>query len=236
MLLPSELQRIINVVIEELQRHPQHALSPFQRRVVYEYLAEQRDTDPWLGETSPWLEPPDSLPDAALDVLFEQFGQIRNPIAWRRRIKLDLLTAQRMLRLWQEERPEDSLGQRMYDLAEGTALGVIDRELAAKEARSVFSWYEDAEYAWTSAFYALEAIMKSITTAREVNVWDRMDIKPNDDDVDIDPSDVAASASFAVAGDVRDLNSNSAKRLEFWTWWLTEAIPTAWTLREPFWP
>ena len=48
-------------------------------------------------------------------------------------------------------------------------------------------------------------------------------------DADLDPwcSDAAKYAAMAVSGAIWEQGSSSQLRLEFWKWWLLEAIPQA---------
>jgi len=223
MAVPIQLQQLIDAALESARLQPQHALVPFQRRILYEYLAENSDTAFW-STNSP-------LPR---ETVLATYGEVRNPITWRQRVYLDLLTAQRMLRLWQELRPHDHLAQRMYTLAEDVALGRVHRDAAAEEIDPVFSRVENADYSFRPPYYAVNAIIKAVVTASGINVWDATIIGPDDDDAVLDQwsLDAAGYACDATAGPVWDPKSDATKRLEFWTWWLTEAIPTVWQREE----
>jgi len=226
MAIPAQLEQILSTALDRVLHEPRHALAPFQRRVVYEYLAESSDTAHRLAL------PPLSR-EAAWDALASR-GVVRNPVAWRRRMRLDLLTARRMRDLWHELRPHDDLAYRMYAIAEDAAMQGIDYDSIEEETNAVFFQAETADYSFHPPYYALNAIIASILTACRVNTWDGITIEPEDDDrtLELDTLDAAGFACDAVAGPVWNLKSDPSKRLEFWTWWLTEAIPTVWQREE----
>lgn len=200
-MIPLSLEQLLGTSKDALCAHPKYALLPIRRRAIYTYL-----------------------------------GPIGDLQAHHRRVRLDVTTAQRVMTIWQGERPNDDRAEHMLVLAQTIMDAHIDEQAAQEEAEAVWWWLTDHDqggrYEKLSApvYYALGAAIATAFAALEDNPLLNMRLEENETDANIDlaSSDCAKWAANAVAGPVWEPESDRAKRLEFWTWWLTEAVPAAW--------
>jgi hypothetical protein len=114
--LPTDLQKAIEDAYATLTKHPQHALLPIYRARVYAALGAVH------------------YPEEPLD-----------PHAHRTRVTLDLLTVQRVLPIWQAQRPDFPWPQRLLEMAEGVLNGSVSMEAARAEADAVWALLEEGE-------------------------------------------------------------------------------------------
>lgn len=188
-----------------MRAHPQHALLPIHRHAIYNHL-----------------------------------GPPASSLAQRRRARLALLAAQRVLPVWQDARSGDAQARQLLLLAEGVLTDAIGQQIASTSAEQVWHWLMDVNdsQAWNHqapAFSALAATVRAVFDALGDDPWEGMVLMAHETDAEIDPwsADTAEWAAEAVAGPIWEVTSDSAKRLEFWTWWLTEAVPMAWEQETP---
>lgn len=199
-MVPASLQHLLDISIDAVRAHPQHALVPIRRWQLYAYL-----------------------------------GSVSNETGRRRRARLALLSAYHVIPIWREERPEDDRAERLLILAENVLQNTVDVKAAGEEAEKEWHWLIDDdggryEKLSSAVYFAFGAVVQAEFAALEGDSWDnyRFTEDETDADVDIWSSDTAKWAVNAIAGPVWEPNSDNTKRLEFWTWWLTEAIPAAW--------
>jgi hypothetical protein len=190
--------------------------------------------------------------------IYNAFGSQSDLQGQRVRAYLALITARRVLPLWQAAFPSDDMPERMLALAEAVIRGTVDTQVAAREMAE--AWYhnpqsgDSGEYALWHTYCAGEAALNAVSEALSKNpLADRIQdytsatnkdptyIKDaetiTDDDLVYGVTDAASSAATAYAGRIDggdgyliDSPSHPEKRREFWEWWLTEAIPQAWEL------
>jgi len=147
---------------------------------------------------------------------------------------LDILTAEYALPILRTERPTDATPDRLLKIARGVVQGKRSREAAQKSADNSWEWLNSAYYRKNqsisdSAACAYAALIFSVFSAAGNDAFMRVDIQETDEDIDIDfeSCDVAAVVAQAITGGLRPPGPDSATRLEYWTWWLTQAIPAA---------
>jgi hypothetical protein len=212
-LMSPSLQQLLADLLDAVQRKPTHDLLPVQRNMVY-----------------------------------GQLGSATAPEGWSRRAWLAILTARRVLPLWQRERPDDTRAEALLALAETVLPAAVaagnteDRpEFAAawRDATTAQRWLLDDYGALDRepsivAYNAFGAIVQALFLALGFDPFEDAVLDEGDTDIDVDPwsSDTAEWASVAVAGPIAESDSDSAERLAFWAWWLTEAVPEAWAM----WP
>lgn len=199
-MIPLSLEQLLAASMEAIGAHPQHALLPIRRRAIY----------------------------AAL-------GPLGDPQAFQRRERLDIITAQHVLPLWHEERPTDDRAEHLLALVQTIMDDQVDMQAAQEDVEAIWRWLTEDdggryEKLSTPVYYALGAAIAAAVAALEGNplLTMRLDENETDANIDLASSDCAKWAANAVAGPVWKPDSDSAKRLEFWTWWLTEAVPAAW--------
>jgi hypothetical protein len=79
--------------------------------------------------------------------------------------------------------------------------------------------------------YAGYAVVKAVFTLFEDEEFDPEKIEYNEIDASRDAYHLDASylaASAYARGSAGEPGADAAKRLEFWEWWLTEAVPELW--------
>lgn len=222
--LSEEIQRLVTTALAEVNADPQHGLSPLRRRQIYDAL--KTATDPIGQRACGWLA---------------------------------VITAQRVLPLFQQEFPEDTLPQELLNTAIGILQGAVE-DATANDLQdqgyhaSGNAWgYDEAEISWNAdlagcaAYHALKEARgqeplgnldqffklgvvnwpsgKSLSEYHQPIGADQF---TDEELCQIENSDTAAAAAVASACEPGGLPCDPSKFQEFWTWWLTEAIPEAW--------
>lgn len=161
---------------------------------------------------------------------------------WRHRALLDIQAAERVLPVWfthapRPGRPQEEISLPQEWLQEArqalTLPPLSDRELSYTVG---FTWGQaeaissgESAGAFTCAAFAaqkaLERALNDLGFDPEHANWDL-----TDDRTYLSYMDAAFLASCAAAnGFPWDGAADATQRRAFWTWWLTEAIPTAWS-------
>ena len=221
--IPSEVQKLIDSALVDVAAQPQRQLLPVRRLPIYRAL--QMAAGPGAAE--------------------------------RVRGRLALLAACRVLPLWQAAMPiyaEDDvdehgvvankLAEHFLARAEGVLRGTVDLDLVRKEDADywyvvgnveveIFEALEETDGPLFYAFFALDAAYKALHEALGYEQLGRLKgwESHTDDTLPRFACDAASSAAIAASGG-GDLDAGPPidlpKRLEFWEWWLTSAIPAAW--------
>ena len=174
--------------------------------------------------------------------IYAAFAEFENKLAKIWLTRLEILTAKRVLPLWQEALPNIQLPEQVLDLAEQVLDGFLDFETACNanildELYQLLGGDLEDEVPATVEF-AGESAYCAFVNIRHQPFQDLLvDEKLTDDKFYSQlGGDAASSAVKAFAGVVIDgywvKKSDPQKRLEFWEWWLTEAIPQAWELAQ----
>ncbi|BAZ15341.1 hypothetical protein NIES4071_72130 [Calothrix sp. NIES-4071] len=163
----------------------------------------------------------------AIWVVFGDTGHLRRTV-------LALSTVRHVLPIWNRRFPNDDRPQQILNLAEKVISGDVSKAFAEKESQKFWRemqqlGYEDSGMAFTVGC----AAVASLDTAIVDENFDLDEIDFNlTDNRDIEGNDAAFFAACAYAnGAVWETVSgrgDSAKRLEFWSWWLNVAVPNAW--------
>ncbi len=204
-LLKTELQKAHQVLLDDLG----HSLTPRQRYRIYRAL--------------------ESFDDDSTQSLRDHISS--------RRIKLDILSIQKVLPLWTGFFPHDTLLPRAMKVMEDSLSGLTTRELVKETWRSVNDESEDIAYGDQShRFQRRVRILVAVRRCLE-EIWVKGDAFAHAMEVDFkDQSPIALDSwtSDAVqwaADAYRDNESggfDQNRSLEFWIWWLDEAVPAAW--------
>ncbi|MEH1999596.1 MAG: Imm5 family immunity protein [Nostoc sp.] len=151
-----------------------------------------------------------------------------------RRTALALSTVRQVLPIWNQRFSNDDRPQQVITLAEKVISGNVSKAFAEKESQHLWRemqqlGYDDSGMAFTVGC----AAVASLDTAIFDENFDPDEIDFNlTDDRDTEGNDAAFFAACAYAnGAVWETisgKSDSAKRLEFWSWWLNVAVPSAW--------
>ncbi|MBN1312181.1 MAG: hypothetical protein JXB30_12245 [Anaerolineae bacterium] len=221
--LPGKVQLLVNEALAEMDADPQHRLAHQRRRQIY-----------------------------------DAFKRLVHPPGQRACGWLAVITARRVLPLFQQEYPEDTLPQDLLDAAIGALQGSVDDEAADDLQDEGYhasgnTWgYDEMEITWNAdlagraAYHALKEArgqvplsnLDRIHTLGEVSFPSgefseypqpiRGDQFTDEDLCGIESSDAAAAAAVAFACRPDGPLCDPSKLREFWTWWLTEAVPEAW--------
>lgn len=217
------LQDAVDGALHQMRIHPRHALQPYYRNAIYIAMPEP-------GETH------------------SQYMRY----AW-----LTIFTAQYVFPLWEQwcdhYRRDDKRAGHLLAKAERVLQGTDRVEDLRVEAEEAWSWFIDGKYITEdadvpprpilSAFAAIAGAGLAVAElvialdSGQLSAHDDMsrenELNPEDEDDSItDPwsADVALWGDDAISapGMWSESEENSA-RLSYWTWWLTDAVPRAWT-------
>ncbi len=152
--------------------------------------------------------------------------------AHRRRASLAILAVRKVAPIWHRLRPEDEFVDNVLRDAERVLAGDLDPEEARDRAGDLWVDMDDlaADGDLNPAAVGYAAIGALLAAARdEMFDPDTVDISLTDADVDAYETDAAFAAAAAYAGGPPwDSDADAEARREYWTWWLTEALPQAW--------
>ena len=202
--LPSGLRQLIEAADEALRIDPFRTVLPIDRHNIYQML-----------------------------------GLLDDPIARRRRVALDGASARHVISVWEEvfswddgdptspaallARAERVLDGEPFDPAiytealetcelTGFGVAIVGRDVVAQEG-------------------AADAVRAAIATLRTAGGQDPfmalpIDKSTRDSGIDEEDADAARWAASAMSAEIggRDIRAS----LEFWEWWLWEAVPFAW--------
>lgn len=154
------------------------------------------------------------------------------PLGRRRRVALARLSAERVLPVWEAERPQDRRPQRMLELAEALLEGredpvVADRELGdfMVEVGTLGSGSSPAisARADSSGMAAIDVLATGLSGDYGPDLPETTD----DDDLDPDSWETEYYASLAAGSYPGAPDEDVEARRAFWRWYLDEAAPAA---------
>jgi hypothetical protein len=200
--LPDDTCRQLRHFSDEVQLHPQHALTPWARQRIYSLLGDY--ASPPGSAVCGWLA---VIAAQRVLPLWESAKPEDNGPRELIELTISCLTGRHSYNRGQEIR-------RAYDGRFSVDAIAAD---SVNEPPSVWR----AALAAATTFYELEKPHPFLSYL----------ISENDTDQDIDPwaHDTALWAVEAESGGVWEENSDASKRLSFWKWWIAEAIPMAWS-------
>jgi hypothetical protein len=226
--LPTEVKQVINSALSDVDTEPKHRLSHQRRLEIYNIIKASSSSN--NQRVTQWLA---------------------------------AITAQRVLPLFQQEFPDDTLPEELINTAIGVLQGKIDNT-AAKNIQdqgyqaSGASWgYDEEEITWnaelagSAAYHALmesrgQEPLEHLDMIFEIGVvsmlsgnWVNEYPEPKGADQFTDENlcefpncDTAGIAAVAFSCHPGGPICDALKLKEFWTWWLTEAIPRAWEIAQ----
>lgn len=241
MLIPNILLQQLEELLAEVRTTQQHELKPLHRLHLYHTFNEFIDLS------------------GSLYTRLVETNQLDLPKGQQKYIRLAILTARYVLPVWQQAVPamvarDDTLPvdlpQMMLDMAEG----VLNSTVSPNEANNALcdDFYHamgaiayDVTYEVWCASNAAYSALKAVLGYKPFRI-DEIDVSVSDDTLSPGDGDVALSALNAFTASDNDapgvwafttkshspLSFDIQKRLEFWEWWLTEAIPQAWELAQ----
>jgi hypothetical protein len=197
--MTETLDRSVQIALVSVRNHESHALTPYHRNAIYKAIGS---------------------------LASRKSGRVRSFLA--------IIAAQRALPSWHRTRPNDTRVEQLIDLAITQVRRAVADDPAIEKAAEAWNWLLndygdrteelalDAEFAMAAS---LEAVWISLGSDRFLDVT----IDETTTDADLDPwcSDAAMYAAVALSGPVWEEDSSTEQRLEYWEWWLLEAIPNA---------
>lgn len=216
MALPEELHRLSVEALASMRMDLQHRLAPARRLAIYRLLGEN-DAQPEFRKTRGWL---------------------------------GLLSARRVLPIWHELRPVwvhspdrfpegGQLPDRLLSITRNILRGSMDLKRAWQETNDLWHFMENRNRAVfvrraevpNKAYYAADASFRALHESFCVEFLQHTaELEwTSDEYIQDDERDAAACAVLAEAGGADAGPLDLSRRESFWEWWLTEAIPTAWT-------
>ncbi len=202
--LPESVQALTDTILAAIRSRAQHEMDPLRRRAIYQaFAATDAPTTPrWLAA----------------------------------------LTAQRLLPRFQQHYPNDPLPQELLTLAlrllhgEEQDPATVEAMLDQGYHASGNAWgYDECEIPWpvwlagNTAYHALKEAIGHPPLSFLPDYYKGNVLTPwNDKDLcECDFCDTASAAAIASASDDLGQHIDPANQLEFWTWWLTDAMPAA---------
>jgi hypothetical protein len=159
---------------------------------------------------------------------------------------LAVLTAQKVLPIWHEEELSKDWSIFTPDLMIQTAIELLGTNIDLQYTLELFSDFNTAGAGLTNAsdlsafsFYAAYHAVELILYGPNALEQETNQVQPHLEAKSLVPSDFASWAEKAYSfqsaypsgiRSIRYYELHSEKRLEFWQWWLEEAVPEAWRL------
>ena len=200
--VPKNILGIAEIVLGEVQASPSHQMKPKSRRLVYQAFADAGDAK--ISVAPRWLA---------------------------------ILSSRRVLPLFEHKYPDDPLPREFLQLAIAALQGKASKTEVNDKLDHGFdasgnAWgYDEREITWP-VWLAANSTYHALVEANGYQPLDhlRRYVKNGvstdwtDDELCQFSGDTAADAAMASAYDECGLNINAEKLLEFWHWWLNEAI------------
>jgi len=238
LLIPSETQYLCSNYLESMYLDREHQFQSSWIRTLFQsfYSLEPLAGNNEKAITSPTIE-------------YNQTNDLLSKFPDKVIGYLTLITVQHILPIWNrkpQEIPFENIvsPQHILDVIEGILKGKIPLTNALYKYSEEFnlglnikSWVTYSVYCvYEAAYLALELVLDGFTLKDTVLFLDTSSIWYNDNFLS------AAVKAYSVLDTNKGgawefveqlslpINFDLQKRLEFWEWWLTEAIPQAWEL------
>ena len=208
MTIPTRLLQLIDEAVHAVRAHPQHDLNLGYRQAIW----------------------------AALGAVADDPSEVKT-IGHRRRSFLANLTICHVLPIWKQQFPNDQTPERILTEAEMVLNGYVGDETALEDFDDYWEYGQELAANSKSMAVAVEmgATIALLTAIEDENFDpDCIDYRTTDSQ-EFDSNDASFFAAVAYANGpiwqiVAQPKSDSAKRQQFWEWWLTEAVPRTWQM------
>ncbi len=198
--------------------------------------------------------PTHRLPAQKRQEVYEAFGPRTDRQANCVRGWLAVITARQVLSIFEQAISDEDNPRKLIEMAEATLRGKLSVEDAIHEAAEGHEiagrlWgHEDSEVSW-NAYLAGTAAHRALAEAVGIDPFKKVtwisgsdSLAQSEQSVPLDQlpdeklaeqlGDAASAAAVAYAYDADKLKCDPKKLLEFWRWWLKDAIPAAWNCIE----
>jgi hypothetical protein len=203
MSLPAQIKKSVDKALEAVRSDPRHDLPLGYRQAIWAAMGERNTS-----------------------------GKVTDSQGHARRAKLAVLAARKTLPLLKRARMGIKTPQRLLDEAEKVIEGKSEGDKLKTDAAMYRVELDNrlGDAALQSPLYAGYSAVKAAFTAFEDEDFDADHIDYEETDASRDPFHLDSSYLSALAyanGASDEEDSDADKRLEFWEWWLTEAVENA---------
>jgi len=148
---------------------------------------------------------------------------------------MGILSTEKVLLYWNDNLVDGYSPQALLDLALNIMRGELDKHVASFKyewSQSILDTNarDDGDRKNTESFFVALAAHETLRTALGGEAFHNLPLIESDADENLDYnySDAAFYAAEVYAGAKYANNFDTDRSYEFWTWWLTEAVPKAW--------
>jgi hypothetical protein len=197
--VPADLQNLITVCQGIISQNEFNALPPYYRRQIYDFHIHNQ-------------------------------GRNARFIVW-----IGVLATEKVIACWRNNFIEDYSPRALLDMALNTVLGSMDIDTAYFK----YEWSQHILDSYGSRIHDPDGIQsygvalaahETLRTALGEEPFDNVLLGESEMDRDLDYtcSDPALYVAKVYAGAYYAENFDPDRSYEFWTWWVTEAVPKAW--------
>lgn len=224
--LPAETQQLIEYYLEKIKANPKNDLSSYERFTIYKsfgILARVKFED-WGKQE---------------EIVLQQADKVLNWLA--------LMTARKVSPIWDEEYPNSGRLSPAWilSIAERYLTGNVTKEAVKRLNHNVFSNWEPTDEEG-KIYWVVQATYEAFLIATTPVLFSLGNYTgPEATDYDDEENEEENYGKIAYSDFVKEAIKaysfveyndyaifSLKKRLEFWEWWLTEAIPKAWEFAE----
>jgi len=152
-------------------------------------------------------------------------------IGHARRVTLAVLAVEKVLPLWEALLPEDRAPHESLGVVREVMAGTVAAAAAARIAGEVWTHCDNLASRYSGENQSVILVGYAAVQVIHLALSDEfLSSNSADADIDVDPYEhdpwCCAAAAYS-RGSIWQDQSDSKKRLEFWTWWLTSAVASA---------
>jgi hypothetical protein len=161
---------------------------------------------------------------------FDESAEPNPHIGHLKRVKLAIMTVQKVLPLWESSFGTDRTPHLALELAKKVVANEVTALVAETEMGKLWTYFDNLSCKHESKQTVIMIGYGAVQTVREALSKKHFGCERMDDacsDLDIDPYDHDSAFCATVAychGPTWESRSDSQKRFEFWTWWLKAAL------------
>lgn len=159
-------------------------------------------------------------------------------IGYIRRTQLAILAIRYVLSIWNEAFPDDQTPNQILIRAEQVIQSSTNAKDIAAEIGNYWDYMDGIALNTQNMVVAVGyGAVKALSTAMSDEFFDEDDIDYSlTDNEEFEMNDASFFAAIAYAGGPvwtaeTDPTNSSKKRMEFWSWWLQEAVPAVWKIQ-----
>jgi len=234
--VPEQLNTEINEALRLIENHPLHEYGPDKRKRLFRTWKSLRESAADLAKR--WLAVITAekvLPFYSLELQADAKIQFDASLA--------TMDEEHLREHYEQEQEVAEMPQKAIDLAKRVLRGESDAEEANRHSNNMHYVVGNLgeDYLLPRAHFVNDAANKALGEVSRgdwygYGIYNPFDsIEDNSERTDLDwvisgSSDTVACAAVAWAYDEEEKQMKSDRLLQFWHWWLVEAIPQAWEI------